>query len=905
MQIVSPKPFWSLHSHSRFSAKDALSPVQEMVARAVELDYPALALTDHGSVSGVVQLYKAARKAGIEPLPGAELYVVPSYAGARSTSMHMGMVAYTPAGYRNLVTVNNIAARNFHYKPVIDFGDFAALAEAGRTAGLAVTTGCWFGVLPTLLRTQEDDRGALSVLRALMSWFPKVYVELQAHGIDQEGPLSEADMVACLIDLAEQAGCPYVIGQDSHYTYPVERPVHDALKTLVSWSDSPDDAKFPGSGGYHMVDGAMLAFSGLWKPAVLERAIDNLHELAEASCVRIPELEHFTLKVPDVTTTGKPDFELECLVWEAAHAKAIDVPARGRRGARRASVLELPEYVERVMAELAVIRTAGMAGLILLARKIVHDYILAKGIWFHARGSASSSMVCWLLGITQVDPIRWGLLFERFLSPDRTRPPDIDLDIERDRRVEVGTELERNYTTRRVGNITTFSLADPEDDPEGKGKGSLRVAYFAKRSKQHLPKIDWLQVPLADRRMLSDLADRELISGYGKHASGFVVAPDEAAVANLPMAYIASSKTHITALGMKDVEQLGLVKMDLLGLRKLTALRITCDLLGWPREQYEEIPLDDKPTFRAIADGHVGGLFQLEGKAQMYGLMRLRPRKVGDIIAAQALYRPAAMRSGAVDAYTARKLRQEDVPVMHADIAAATRDTFGVVLYQEQVMALLRTLGMDADELTSMLGAVKSSNSYVAGAREAITTALPRIGVLAKERGWGDDDVSWLVTALNAYADYGFNLAHAVQYGLVAYRMGYLAVHHPLEFWAGTLIAHDDSEKEDQYIRSARIAGVKLWPAHVNTSKITYTPDLENRAIRRGLRTIHGVGPVAAVELAAKAPYTSWDDLGRRCTPRKVTGINQLMTGKEPRACGGVIAALYDADALEGLPLKG
>lgn len=898
------KPWWSVHTHSRFSVNDAIPSVGEVVDRSVDLGYPALGLTDHGSPSGNIQLYKACRKARIEPLPGMEIYVVPDYANVRSTSMHMGILAYTSAGYENLVTVATIAAKRYHFKPVIDFGDFAAMAESGATEGLLVTTGCWFGLLPTLLRRHEDDRFARQVLESLAGWFPRVYVELQAHGIDQlamrdSSPLSEPEMVAALIDLAAQTGLPYLIGQDSHYTVPEDRPVHDALKELVSWSDNPDDAKFPGTEGYHMVDGAMLAASGLWDPAVLDVACDNLDELAHKAAVRIPALETFTLQVPDVTAGGDPQAVLEEEVWAAADNTWITLPRHDP-----APVSEIVVYRERMEAELATIASSGFAGYILLAAKVVRDYIEAKGIWFHARGSAGGSVVTWLLGITQPDPIYWGLLMERFLSTDRTRPPDIDLDVERDRRGEVGVALERDYAVRRVGNITKYSLADEGEDPDDGAKGNLKVRYFSKRRKQGSPHVEWRFLPAEEKDMLHELSRRGLMAGYGKHASGYVVAPNEASLASLPLAYIASSKTLITAYSKKDVEALGLVKLDLLGLRTLTAIKTTCELLGWSKADYEGIPLDDKETFTAIADGKTVGVFQLEGKSQTYGLMRNRPKAMSDLVAAQALYRPAAMLSGAQGEYVARKRRSIKVPVMHADINAATKETYGVVVYQEQIMSILKTLGMDAEELTDMLDAVKASNEYVAGARVAIANAMPRIRDLAEARGWQEMDLDWLINGLEAYADYGFNKAHAVAYALVAYRTAYFAVHHPVQFWTGMLIAYDDSNKELRYLQGARDAGVSILPAHVNRSGITYTPEPETNSIRKGLLTIAGIGRAAATELALKAPFSSLIDLGRRCVAAKVSGAMHLAIGKTPLQAGGKIAALYAMDALEGLPDK-
>jgi len=881
MSTIASPPFWSLHTHSKFSFNDALPEVSACVRRAEELGYPALGLTDHGGVSGSIQLYKACRKAGIEPLPGIELYVVPDaeYAG-RKDSLHLTMAAYNEAGYRNLMHLATLTSRRFWYKPLVDFADFADMAERGATEGLVVTTGCFFGVIPQVMM-HHGTKAAAKIAMTLAGWFPKVYVELQNHGVvNHHADLNVTDdeVLDGVWEVAQTAGLPVILARDSHYVHESDRPLHEALKRLVSFSDDVDDAVFPGS-GYHMTNAEGLR--PYFEPKYLQAGLEGLKELAEKAYVRLPELEQFKLKVPDVSVYGDPQEELETLVTAALSAKGLDKDQR---------------WVAQIRQEFDVIRAGGMASYLLLVN-MVCEFMRGAGISYHARGSAAGSGCNYLLGITQVDPIRFGLRFDRFLSSNRMKPPDVDLDVEHQRRDEVIAFLTGKWAVRSVGSHMKYSLFDEDED---EGKGSLRVRFYSTLKKRGVPSMPWRDVPAEDKRMLYQLAEMKLVSGYGTHAAGYIVAPNEESVSQLPLAYIASSKKLVTAYGKKDVEQLGFLKLDLLGLRTRTAIRIAEELSG---QEFDSIPENDKATFKAIGQGKTIGVFQLEGYAMQKGCEQLKPKRIEDVIAAQALFRPATMKSGATGDYRSRRAKREPVPERHQDIMSATAETFGVLLYQEQVMDVMQTLGMSPAELEEMLDAVKASNEYSEGAAVVIAEKMPRIRALATKRGWTAIDIDWLVDGLAAYADYSFNKAHAASYGVIAYREAYMRVNHPIAFWTGMLIAYADHKKVTGYVAEARRDKVKILPPHVNHSKANYSFDPARQAIRRGLLAVNGVGAVAAKEIADKAPYTSLTDLGQRVLPKRVSGAKGLAMKKTPAESGGIIAALAEVDALEGLEI--
>ena len=890
---MARRPFYSVHSHSLCSSNDALSNIAVMAKRAEELGYPALGLTDHGRPTGNLQLYKACRRRGIEPLPGVELYVTPDReARIQGHNLHLTINAYTELGYKNLCRLVTQTAVQHHYKPRMDMADLAKLAEEGATAGLSVATGCWFGLLPTVMR-EQGPRAAEHVVKTLDAWFPRVYVELQAHGVEQE-EMGEDEMVSALIQVSERTGVPYIITTDNHYVYPEEQPLHDGLKVLCSWSDDLDDAVFPG-GPYSMMSGEDL--KTYFEPKVIDRACDTLSDLADAASVRIPALDTFKMLVPDVSKSGNPGKELRELAMAGLAAK-------GRADSEA--------DVQRVNHEVDITIQTGFDTYVLLIAGIC-DEMRRRGIVFCTRGSANDSQMCWAVGITNVDagPQGWNLRFERFISIDRIKPPDVDLDIEHQRCEEILDWIGTQMMTCKIGTIRRYKLFDEDED---EGKGTLRVRYFSTARKAGRPIRDWRDVPPEDKKLLKDLSDRQLMDGYGTHPAGLILAPDAASIADLPMVHIGSgSKAHlVTAYDKNDVEDLGFIKGDFLGLRTLTAVAIASKLIMedpdyqgdrtlTPMEFLETIPLNDKAVYKRFANMRTEGAFQLQEKPATYFVGRMKPRNIRELVAAMALMRPAARMSGTADTYLARRNKKVEIPAMHPDLAKETAKTYGTILFQEQVIGLCRTIGMDMPELNKILKAIKASNDYVTGAKEVIADALPRIIRLATERGWSTDDVRVLTDAIEGYGDYGFNEGHAVGYGQMSYRTGWLAEFWPVHWWTGILTAYANHDHESRYVTAARRYGIRIVPAHVNRSGVTYTLDRKSKAVRKGFLSVKGVGVVAAAELAAKAPYSSLADLAQRVIPKRVSGAKQLVLNKPLVECGGVIGSLFEVGALDGL----
>lgn len=814
--------------------------------------------------------------------------------------MHLTLAAGTETGYRNLVRVSTMAHRNFRYKPRLDFADLADLAEHGHTEGLIVATGCRSGpVIRTLLT--RGEAAAADMVKALAGWFPELYVELMNHGIDAEG-VSDDEIVDGLWQVAYDAGLPVAVTADSHYVDCADKRLHDAMKELLTWSEDPADGRFSGE-GYHLVDRRWLA--GFMEPKYLDAGIDGLHDLLDAHQLRIPELDTFTARVPDVTFSGDPQHELEERVVAELEV-LVDGMSKARRG----------RYFDRLFAELEVIGEVGMAGYLLLVA-LITDWMRDNDIWYYARGSAAGSLVVYLLRITNVDPVQLSIRMDRFLSGDRTSLADIDLDIESidpkdptDPRARVIEMVRSRFFVRQVATYGKYRL---DEDDDGGQKGSLRVRYFATQRKYRAVD-DKEQIPEADWNTLKELAALKLVSSTGTHAAGFVVADDDAILQTLPLVRIGDTDRLVCGFDKDDLEPLGLPKMDLLGSKTLAALRIACTLIDpehrW-MEFFDSIPDDDKETLRLTGSGDTVGIFQLEGWAQRRGCQELAPRRTIDLIHAQALFRPAVAPEFRAR-YLRRRRKEEPTPAMHPDIWSELAESHGVAIFQEQMVGVLRNLGMEKHALTRMLKAVKASGlDALEKARAAVAAEMPAIVELARAHDWSAADVAWLERALAEYgAGYSFGKAHSAVYGLVAYRTAWLRVHEPLAFWTGMLVAytgHKNAKKVDvekMYVRAARDDGMRVVAPHVNASGVDYTADPQRNEIRKGLVSIKYVGRKAAAEVVAKAPFASLRDLGERCVPGKVTGAKKLAVGTRPPECGerSVVAWLHREKALDGLP---
>jgi DNA polymerase-3 subunit alpha len=907
--VVPPGQLWNLHSHSSFSHKDALPSVKAMVDTVVKLGQPALGLTDHGNMAGAVQLYQASRKNDILPFPGTELYVVTdreAHVKAMSAKgetprelkrHHMCVVAYTSKGYENLVGLSTLSHRNFFNKPIVDHNDLATLGDQGLLEGIAATSGCYFGLTSQAI-VRGDIDGARSLLWAYAQWFPKFYVELQNHNIDHEEEGWNDNRVAdTLLALADELGLPAVLTQDAHYCEPADKPTHEILKRIVAFGPEADDAVFPGD-GFHLADDAW--FVGHHSGRRLAAGAAGLADLLASHDLKIPELDSYSYNIP--FTVADPDREL------SEHCQRV---LREKLDRKEIAKAHYDRCIERLNDELEIVRDTGMAGYLQLVGEVT-DWCRANRVFYQARGSASGSMICYLRGITQLDPIKWHLPFERFISRDRTKPPDIDLDVEHDRRKDLIAWLRTRFAVQQIGTHTKFSLkrqtAEWEvEDWDDEAKGSLRVAYFARMRASGVENIpDWKDVPEQDKRDLYTLDAAGTLSSYGVHAAGLIVTTTQRDIDRLiPLQKVASSDTMVSQYDMHDTEALGAVKLDVLGLRTLTVLNRAMTFMGRDvLDGLDWVPLTDKKTFQSISRGDTDGVFQLEGGTARRGCKELKPTKIDDIVAAMALFRPATMESGATKAYIERKNKEQQIPRRHELIEKHTKSTYGIMLFQDQVVTILRDLGMSADRLTDFLKAIKASQKdEMEKAREVMDDARLLVQEMAYDRGMSNDDVAWLWSAILGFVTYGFNQSHSSAYGLTAYRCAYLINNEPLAYHAGLLaVAAGNKKKEPAYKAAARRRGVKLLRADINLSGVTYAPDPRGNGVRMGLLALDGVGEKQAVQLVSRRPEGGWQTLEQLCRDvyvkgGAVTGIKPYLESQDHTV--GTIHNLWKKGALE------
>lgn len=885
--------FFHTHVHSEFSCLDAMTDVSTIVAKAAQMGHEGIGLTDHGNMSGVFQLYSEAKKAGIKPFLGLEAYVVDTIDDKKAKRHHLSLLAYTTQGYKNLARLSSLSHErdHYHYKPRLDRLDFIKASNHGATDGIACLTGCYFSEVCQAIVSEPDiDSGvakAMGIVRFLQSIFPMVFIEVQHHKT-QHDTWDDDRLVRALYQLSQESGCPPIITNDCHYCDKHDAELHDMMKS-IAYSADPGDVTFPGD-SYHLATTQWVKshyrrdHMDVW-----EAAQDSYRILLDAHDVAIPTLDEYRYFVPPIASD----------------------PMAVLRGLCDQALLDLAPavsttYAERLDYELGVIDGLGFADYFLLVNDYV-EWCRAEGIMVMARGSAAGSLVCFLLGFTQIDPLKWNLTFDRFLTPDRERPPDIDLDIEDVRRSDVVDYLAGKFDILQIGTYGRMGY------DEETGRGSLFVQYMSAQRKimgDKFPRVlgrvkdlhDLDRVRPDDARKLRSLADYPIRRSPGAHAAGFVVSapPDHTIDEWLPTMLIPSSDAKVTQMMMDDVEDAGYIKVDLLGLRSLTTVRRCLEMIG--QDGLEWIPLDDKDTFKFLRKGNADtGVFQMEGYTAAKGCREVKVKSVKDLILVNALYRPATRDAGHVDTFLANRADRKSLTYTHPIFKKHLEETHGVPCFQEQVLAILRDLGMPAAELNSFLKAVKGKHA-TGGYSEASTAVFDsnrqRFMDLCKQAGMteqeGED--SWALVA--AFAAYGFNRAHATAYGLFGYQMAYLKTHYPVQFHAALLETTVGSAKESKYEQETRRVGVPILGACVNRSEASWAIDPSGRAIRRGLVSIKGVGHSAACAIVDNGPYASVDQLIERCPARTVTGGKGWAKSGE---LTGVMAALKKAGALKQL----
>lgn len=888
--------WWSAHTHSAFSVLDGMSPVAEMVEKVAKAGQPALGLTEHGNMASAVQLYLNAKKHGIVPFTGVEAYILDPRANLEDKNAkryHVGLHALNFNGYQALVkAVSTSHTRpRFNRFPRLQLTDLAELSDLAGD-DIALLTGCYFGLVQQGLVT-DSYKKAENLVKMYAKWFPHTFVEIQNHSIchdesNQIPALNDDDIVKALVSIADSTGLPIMATQDSHYLHETDKQAHALMKRMV-YGGAEDE--FPGD-SFHVATAEWVADH--YEDAVWNRAEEGALHLLNLNKLSIPALDKYKAQIPALVKNPQKEVENICLDALA------EMQVRNRK-----------QYEERLAYELDIIRDLGMAGYFMLVYNYV-QWCNEKQICIEARGSANGSLVCYLLGITQVDPVRWGLLFDRFLSRDRVTPPDIDMDIEDISRERLVGYLERTFDTLRIG--TWAKLGSRED-----GKGSVMVSYKSYLSKKESDKEerakmyaniqtidDVKKINPKDYKGLLRISEMgSVLRSYGVHAGGVLISGSEQKIETyVPKMLVASSNTEVSQFDMDDVEKLGYLKLDILGQTTLTVMRNCQAMIG--RENptdFSWIPEDDAAACKILREGRTdNGIFHFEGYTKAKGGKSMGIRTTKDAVLATGLFMPGAMNTGQTELYLERRRNPDArarVRYIHDAFEKALKDTYGTVIFQEQVINIMRGLGMSIDGVNVFFKIVKSSGAGAVDANEKrLEKVRKEFEELCVNAGITGKDIQKAWDSTAGFVSYGFNRAHATGYGLRSYRCAYLKAHYPLEFMTALLQSWAGSDKEALYVREARRMGIRILPPDVNISGASWTLDRKYKAIRRGLVSIKGIGVSAADSIASNAPYDSIADLIAKCDSRAVTGGKTYLKDKK---LNGVLAKLDSAGAFKSL----
>ncbi len=856
----------SLHLHTEYSLLDGAIRIKELVERAKHFKMPAITMTDHGCLFGAVDFYKQATKAGLKPVIGCELYVAPGSRldrGAsenQETSFHLVLLARDNAGYKNLVTlVTKAYLEGFYYKPRVDMD----LLEQ-YSGGLIALSACLKGEIPYCLQRGLNDRARERALQYKHIFGPEnFYLEIQANGLPEQAAVNKQ-----LIELGTELHIGLVATNDCHYLKKEDAKAHEVLLCIQT--------------GKTLKDANRMRFSSnefyLKSPEEMKEEFKDIPE-AIANTIVIAERCNVDFKLGDFllpryqASDGEDPYAM--LLRLANEGLLIkhgpDVPA---------------EYTERLKTELEVIKKMGYASYFLIVWDFI-SYARSKNIPVGpGRGSAAGSLVSYCLDITEIDPIKYTLLFERFLNPERISMPDIDVDFCQDRRGEVITYVSEKYGKDHVAQIITFGTMAAKAAIRDVGR-AMDMAYAEvdriAKLVPNTPKIT-IESAMKQEPQLKDLYDTNdevrglldiamRLEGLNRHASthaaGVVISPVPL-TEYTPLYKSPSDESIMTQFDMGSIEGIGLLKFDFLGLKTLTVIQNTLNYIkqGGTEVSLKDIPLDDEKTYELLSSGQTTGIFQLESAGMKDILVKMTPNRIEDLIALVALYRPGPIGSGMIDDFIKRKKGKIPVKYDLPQLKEILDETYGVILYQEQVMRIANKLANfslgQADILRKAMG--KKNIEVMGKQKEHFVNG-------AVENGINEKKASKIFDLLANFAEYGFNKSHSAAYAFVSYQTAYLKAHFPVEFMAATLSMDiHDTDKIVKSINECRQMKIDILPPDINLSGSEFR--VVGNSIRFGLSAVKGVG-AAAIESIVQArdeggPFTSIADFTGRVDTRKV-----------------------------------
>jgi DNA polymerase-3 subunit alpha len=844
--------FVHLHLHSEYSLLDGAIRFSELLKKASEFNMSAVAVTDHGAMFGAIDFYKKGFSSPVKPIIGCEVYVATGSRTDKSQnrnpeedpSHHLVLLVKNEKGYKNLCKLSAAGyTEGFYYKPRIDK---EILAE--HSDGLIALSACLKGEVTRKLvleRTGEAEEAA--------KWYKELfgdryYIEIQDHGIPEQKSVNPM-----LVDLAKKLDIKVVATNDAHYLAKEHAHAHDALLCIGTGKMLSDEKRMRFSTQefyFKSAEEMRRLFS--WVP----EAVTNTREVAE-KCNLTLNLDEYHLPEYTVPSDSTPQDYLENLVGHNLEERLREKEIKEGKLDDKLQIA----YKDRLKHELSVINSMKFAGYFLITWDFIKHAVNQKIPVGPGRGSAAGSLVAYSLGITDIDPIKYGLLFERFLNPERISMPDIDIDFCMERRDEVINYVSEKYGAKNVAQIITFGTMKARAVIRDVGRvmdmGYSDVDRIAKLIPETIGitiKDAIKQEPRLASLIKKDPAVKDLIEtaqvleGISRHASthaaGVVIAPSEL-TDYLPL-FRTNKEDIVTQYPMTDCEALGLLKMDFLGLRTLTVIDWTEKKIREKKEadfSVKSIPMDDKKTYRLLCESRTLGIFQLESSGMRDILRKLKPETFTDIIAIVALYRPGPIGSGMIDSFIRRKHGSEKIENILPQMSEALQETYGVIVYQEQVMKLANVLGGftmgEADTLRKAMGKKKT---------DVMETMREKFIDGAKKKKIDPKKANEVFDLMYKFAEYGFNKSHSAAYALLSYQTAYLKAHYPQEFLASMLSSEmDNTDKVVLYRNECRDMNIVLEPPDINLSGAWYY--VHDEKIIFGLAGVKNVGLNAVKEI--------------------------------------------------------
>jgi DNA polymerase III subunit alpha len=853
--------FVHLHLHTEFSLLDGACRIDELLDEAVKLKMPALAVTEHGNLFSSVVFHDHARDRGLKPILGCEVYVAQGSrfekSGPQTETNHLVLLAETNEGYKNLIKLVSAGyTEGFYYRPRIDKD---LLAQ--HSAGLIGLSSCLKGEVASALKV-EQTRHALEAAGRLRDILGRdnFFLEMQYQGIDEQKTVNRG-----LVPLARDLDLRLVATNDVHYLRQGDSQPHDVLLCIGTGKTVTDAHRLRYTGDQFFLKTADQ-MAGVFKDH--PDALKNTLLVAERCNVTIPKGQNHlpSFGVPEGFTL---DQYFEHVVRDGFAQRSTRLHQLAAAGRLKNT---FDEYARRLEYEIEMIRQMGYTGYFLIVWDFIR-YAREEGIPVGpGRGSAAGSLVAWCMRITDVDPLDFDLIFERFLNPERVSLPDIDVDFCERRRGEVIDYVTRKYGRENVAQIITFGTMKAKAVVRDVGRAlDMPYADVNNIAKQIPPALDMtLDKALAENPVLKDMVARDpkvkevieigkRLEGMSRHASvhaaGVVIAPGP--ITDYAPLYKGNRDEITTQWNMKEVERIGLLKMDFLGLSTLTLIQ---DCLAEIKRtegialDIDSIPLDDPKTYKVFGDGAAFGIFQFESSGMRELLRKAKPERLDDLIALNALYRPGPLKSGMVDDWVARKQGRTEVKYELPQLEPILSDTYGVIAYQEQVMRIAQalagfTLGQ-ADVLRKAMG--KKDPKVMAKQREAFMEG-------ARSKGINEKKATKIFDLMEYFAGYGFNKSHSTAYALLAYQTGFLKANYPWHFAAALLtIEAQNTDKLALYLAESRDRGIPVLPPDINESQLNFTVEA-GRGVRFGLTAIKGLG-----EGAIKSIIQAREALGGR-----------------------------------------